>query len=185
LFVWFKASAWNHGKQGNQFNFFFVALTGYDLVRKAVFAISALPGLKVIFVRVNKVSVTKSTDRIKIKRRLTFYQGCQMVCFLTKIPNSGKFWWALDCKIKKYLFGRLEYLRLFWKYSMTIWYVLCPFGTFFQLWYHVPRNIWQPCFLQNKAFVEAVDSTFKSSKDVFLVLTSKQYLWRHRLFTFP
>jgi hypothetical protein len=29
---------------------------------------------------------------------------------------------------------------------MTIWYILCSFGTFFLFWCHVPRKIWQPCF---------------------------------------
>jgi hypothetical protein len=27
---------------------------------------------------------------------------------------------------------------------MTIWYIMCSFGTFFQFWYHVPRKIWLP-----------------------------------------
>jgi hypothetical protein len=27
---------------------------------------------------------------------------------------------------------------------MTIWYILYSFGTFFRLWYHEPRQIWQP-----------------------------------------
>jgi hypothetical protein len=29
---------------------------------------------------------------------------------------------------------------------MTIWYILCSFGTFFRFWYHVTRKIWQPWF---------------------------------------
>jgi hypothetical protein len=43
-------------------------------------------------------------------------QGCQMV-FQTKNPNLGKFWSVLDWKMLRY--------------SMTIWYILCLFGTFF------------------------------------------------------
>jgi hypothetical protein len=30
-------------------------------------------------------------------------------------------------------------------YLVIIWYFLCSFGTFFLVWYHVPRKIWQPC----------------------------------------
>jgi hypothetical protein len=44
-------------------------------------------------------------------------QGCQMVYFQTKNPNLDKFWRALDWKMLKYF--------------MTIWYILCSFGSFF------------------------------------------------------
>jgi hypothetical protein len=41
-------------------------------------------------------------------------------------------------------------------YFMTIWYILCSFGTFFRFWYRVPRKIWQPCFQpRKKCFVVA------------------------------
>jgi hypothetical protein len=42
---------------------------------------------------------------------------------------------------------RWEILYIFWsylEYFMTIWYILCSFGTFFRFWYHVPRKILQP-----------------------------------------
>jgi hypothetical protein len=68
-------------------------------------------------------------------------QGCQMVSFQTKNPNLGKVWRALDGKMLLYGIGILyRYLR----YFMTIWYILCSFGTVFRFWYHVPRKIWQP-----------------------------------------
>jgi hypothetical protein len=61
-------------------------------------------------------------------------QGCQMVCFQTQNPNLGEFWRALN-----------------WKMFLSFWPVgifyrdLGYFMTFFWLWYHVPRKIWQPC----------------------------------------
>jgi hypothetical protein len=44
-------------------------------------------------------------------------QGCQMVCFQTKIPNLGKLWRALVWKL-------LVYFK-------TIWNILRPFGIFY------------------------------------------------------
>jgi hypothetical protein len=43
-------------------------------------------------------------------------QGCQMVCLVTKNPNSGKFWSALDGKI--------------FLYFVAIWNTLRTFGIF-------------------------------------------------------
>jgi hypothetical protein len=37
---------------------------------------------------------------------------------------------------------------------MTIWYILCSFGTFFRLWYRVPRRIWQPWPSIGKAAID-------------------------------
>jgi hypothetical protein len=37
---------------------------------------------------------------------------------------------------------------------MTIWYILCSFGTFFRLWYRVPRRIWQPWTSIGKAAID-------------------------------
>jgi hypothetical protein len=48
-----------------------------------------------------------------------------MVYFQTKNPNLGKFWRASDWKVLINVFyGHLAHF-------MTIWYVLCSFGTFF------------------------------------------------------
>jgi hypothetical protein len=76
------------------------------------------------------ISVTNSTPS----------QDCQMVCFQTKIP----IWEGLRLEIVDTFYGHLEYFT-------DIWDILWPFGTFcvcsvhfFQIWYHVPRKIWQP-----------------------------------------
>jgi hypothetical protein len=45
------------------------------------------------------------------------FQGCQTVCFLTKNPNLGKFWKAVDWKILIHF--------------MTIWNILPTFGIFY------------------------------------------------------
>jgi hypothetical protein len=64
--------------------------------------------------------------------------------FQTKNPNLGKFWRALDWKM-------LIYVKAIWNtfghlgHFMSFWYILCPFGTFFLVWYCAPRKIWQPC----------------------------------------
>jgi hypothetical protein len=50
-------------------------------------------------------------------------------------PQIGKCWYIL------WPFG-IYYWHL--GCFMTIWYILCSFGTFFRSWYHVPRKIWQP-----------------------------------------
>jgi hypothetical protein len=64
-------------------------------------------------------------------------QGCQVVYFQTKIPNSGKFWRALECKMLVYF--------------MTVWYNLWPFVIvcghlvhFSQFGTFGSRKIWQP-----------------------------------------
>jgi hypothetical protein len=56
-----------------------------------------------------------------------------MVSFQTKNPNLGKFWRAQDWKMLIYfkLFG-IFYRHL--GYFVTIWYILCSFGTFFPVW---------------------------------------------------
>jgi hypothetical protein len=36
-------------------------------------------------------------------------------------------------------------------YFMAIWYIFPPFGTFYMVWYVVPRKIWQPrCLLLSR-----------------------------------
>jgi hypothetical protein len=42
-----------------------------------------------------------------------FFQGCQMVSFVTKNPNLGKFWWALDGKTLIYFRATWNILRTF------------------------------------------------------------------------
>jgi hypothetical protein len=56
-------------------------------------------------------------------------QGCQMVYFQTKKSYCGKFWRFLDWKMLIYLwpFGMYHGHS---GYFMTIWYILCSFGTF-------------------------------------------------------
>jgi hypothetical protein len=83
--------------------------------------------------------------------KLSWDQGCQMVCFQTKNPNLGKFWRrALDWKMFTYFMATWNVLWIFGIFSdhlvhfVFIWYILYSFGTFFRFWYHVPRKIWQP-----------------------------------------
>jgi hypothetical protein len=78
------------------------------------------------------------------------YQSCQMVYFLTKNPNLGKFWRTLGWKM----------LICF----MAIWNILLAFGIFydqfgtfcvnlvhfFRFQYHSPRKIWQPWLLHSQ-----------------------------------
>jgi hypothetical protein len=60
-------------------------------------------------------------------------RGCQMVYFQTQSPKwlnfggpqIGKFWYILWTF--GIVFGHLGYF-------MTIWYMLCSFGTFFPFW---------------------------------------------------
>jgi hypothetical protein len=43
-------------------------------------------------------------------------QGCQMVCFLTKNPNLGKFWRVLQWKRMGYFMDTWSILRFFDKF---------------------------------------------------------------------
>jgi hypothetical protein len=61
-------------------------------------------------------------------------QGCQMVCFQTKIPDLGKFWMALDWKMLIYF--------------MAIWNILWRFGILYNhlvhfvfIWYIFPVSV--------------------------------------------
>jgi hypothetical protein len=72
-----------------------------------------------------------------------------MVYFQTKYPN----WGVLDWTMLIYIFDHLEYFK-------DIWDILWPFGTFcvdlvhfFRFWYHVPRQIWQPCWKVEQSFL--------------------------------
>jgi hypothetical protein len=82
------------------------------------------------------ISVSCLPERHGHFRKSTFAQGCQMVCFLTKNPNLGKFWRALDWKIyfmpiRKSLqtFGILHNHLL---HFVFIWYIFSSFGIMFQ-----------------------------------------------------
>jgi hypothetical protein len=59
------------------------------------------------------------------------YQGCQMVSFLTKNPDLGKFCEGLWLENVATFYGHLEYFADIWDYFMTIWYILCSFVIFF------------------------------------------------------
>jgi hypothetical protein len=50
-----------------------------------------------------------------------------MVCFQTKNPNLGKFFQGLGLENVDVCYGHLEHLG----YFMTIWYIVCSFGTVF------------------------------------------------------
>jgi hypothetical protein len=70
-----------------------------------------------------------------------------MVSFQTKNPNlvgpwMGKCW---------YILGPFGIFYRYLGYFMITWYILCSFGTFFWVWYHVPRKIWQPCCARRKS----------------------------------
>jgi hypothetical protein len=70
-----------------------------------------------------------------------------MVYFQTKNPNLGKFWSALDLKCRYILWTSVIFYGHL-GYSMTIWYSLCSFGTFFRFGYHVARkNLATLCYL--------------------------------------
>jgi hypothetical protein len=61
-------------------------------------------------------------------------QGCQMVCFQTKNPNLGKFWWVLLWKILVYfmtIWSLLRPLEIFYGhlvYFVVIWFIFPRFG---------------------------------------------------------
>jgi hypothetical protein len=60
-------------------------------------------------------------------------EGCQMVCFQTKNPNSGTFWRALEWKM-------LVYFMVFWNILRSFGtYILWPFGNVVVIWYTFPR----------------------------------------------
>jgi hypothetical protein len=65
--------------------------------------------------------------------------------FEPKIPVLVNFGWSCNgrCWYILWPFGQFSgHLAQF----MTIWYIFPRFGTFYPLWYVVPRKIWQPCF---------------------------------------
>jgi hypothetical protein len=65
---------------------------------------------------------TPITPRLSSSER-SHDQGCQMVYFLTKRPNLGKFWRALEWKRFVYIFyDHLECIT-------AVWYILWPYGT--------------------------------------------------------
>jgi hypothetical protein len=62
--------------------------------------------------------------------RRDYCQGCQMVCFQTKIPIWVNFGGSCNGKARCILrpFG-VFYCN--WKYLMVVWYILSSFGIFF------------------------------------------------------
>jgi hypothetical protein len=96
------------------------------------------------------------------------FQGCQMVYFLTKNPNLGKFFEGHRCE-------NVEYFTDIFGYFMTMWYILCSLGTVFRFWDHIPRKIWQPCsilqgdqmsLLKNRPRCSPMHNFVKSSKQI-------------------
>jgi hypothetical protein len=61
-------------------------------------------------------------------------QGCQMVYFLTKNPNSGTLWRALEWKMFFYF---IIIWNISWPFGTiyAVWYSLWSFGIFFLFWY--------------------------------------------------
>jgi hypothetical protein len=105
------------------------------------------PGYRVVVCNLKiqwTINYTKYEDARHTKKDIFngWVQGCQMVYFQTENPNLSKFSRALDWKLLIYFcpFG-----VFYWHLVnfMTIWYIVCWFGTFFRFWYHVPRKIWQ------------------------------------------
>jgi hypothetical protein len=56
------------------------------------------------------------------------FKGC---CFQNKNPNLGKFWRSLDRLRCWYIFWPFEIFYRHLGYFMTLWYILCSFGTFY------------------------------------------------------
>jgi hypothetical protein len=77
-------------------------------------------GLSCILYHAVQLPAALACERFELdegRAYLGLYQGCQMVYFQTKNPNSGKFWGALDCKLLIY--------------CMAIWNILRTFGIFY------------------------------------------------------
>jgi hypothetical protein len=61
-----------------------------------------------------------------------------MVCFQTKTPKLGKFWWALDWKMFIYCLAIWNILRIFGIFYEDLvhfvftWYIFSGFGITFQ-----------------------------------------------------
>jgi hypothetical protein len=70
-------------------------------------------------------------------------QGCQMVCFQTKIPNLGKFGMDLDWKM-------LIYFMLIWYILQILGYFITTYLVHFVfIWYIFP--VWVSCTKKNLA----------------------------------
>jgi hypothetical protein len=77
-------------------------------------------------------------------------QGCQMVCFQTKISNLGQFWAVLQW-MKSVNFTAIPSILLpfsifygHFAYFVVILHILWSFWYIFPFWYVVPNKIWQP-----------------------------------------
>jgi hypothetical protein len=89
-----------------------------------------------------------------------YQQGCQMVYFQTKYPNVSKFWRVKQWKMSVY-FMAIWYILwpfgIFYDhlvYVMAFWYILWPFGIFYGLlvyfravWYFSGHLVYFPRFL--------------------------------------
>jgi hypothetical protein len=49
-------------------------------------------------------------------------------------------------KVDMYILWPFEIFYGHLGYFMTIWHIVCSFGTFFRFWCHAPIKIWQPWF---------------------------------------
>jgi hypothetical protein len=91
-----------------------------------------------------------------------------MVSFQTKNPNLGKFWRAQGWKM-------LIYFKLFgifyrhWGYFVTIWYILCSFGTFFPAW----------VIIEEKNLATLIANAPSLGRNVNRVTRTLTYLTRH------
>jgi hypothetical protein len=72
-----------------------------------------------------------------------YNQGCQMVCFQTKIPILGKFWRALEWKKLVNFMVIWNILRSFGEFYGRM-VMLWQFGIFPSIWNIVFKTIWQP-----------------------------------------
>jgi hypothetical protein len=86
------------------------------------------------------------------RREAQAVQGCQMVCFLTKNPNFGKFWRVLQWKMLVYMYnGGLVHFTVFCYISWTFGIVRGNLVYFSTFWYFVPRKIWQPWLADSRS----------------------------------
>jgi hypothetical protein len=108
----------------------------------------ALPGPRglpaVVLAPMSQEQVWKVLNFLGGDKRLSYRRDARWFVFQPKIliwenfsgPQIAKCWYIL------WPFGIFYgYLG----YFMTIRYILCSLGKFFQFWYQAPRKIWQPC----------------------------------------
>jgi hypothetical protein len=75
---------------------------------------------------------------IEFFSRCCCFQGCQMLCFQTKNPNSSQFWRVLHRKMLLYFMDTWSILRSFvifyghLVWFMVIWYIFSRFGILYR-----------------------------------------------------